>query len=54
MCLWENSHEKYQVVRYVIGMCIDTGMRFSMNFSPKKFLMWNFLEFIGNGIGMPM
>ena len=35
-------------------MHIDTGMRFSMNFSHEKILPWNFLEFIGNGIGMAM
>ena len=35
-------------------MRIDMGMRFSMNFGHEKFLLWNFLEYIGNGIGMPM
>ena len=25
-----------------------------MNFGPKKFLPLNFLEFVGNGIGMPV
>ena len=35
-------------------MHIDIGMRFSMNFGHEKFVLWNFLEFIGNGIGMPV
>ena len=30
------------------------GMRFSMSFSCENFLPWNFLEFNGNGIGMPI
>ena len=25
MHLWENLHEKYQVIRYITGMHIDTG-----------------------------
>ena len=25
-----------------------------MNFGPKNFLLWNFLEFVGDGIGMSM
>ena len=54
MHLWEISYEKYQVVRYVTSMHVDTGMRFSVNFGHKNFLMWNFLECIGNSIGMPM
>ena len=29
-------------------------MRFSMNFGCKTFLPLNFLEFVGDGIGMPM
>ena len=29
-------------------------MRFSVNFGRKKFLPWNLLEFIGDGIRMPM
>ena len=35
-------------------MHVDMGMRFSVNFGCENFLPWNFLEFIGNGIGMPM
>ena len=54
MHLQENSNEKYQVVGCVTGMHIDMGMRFSVNFSCKKILQWNFLGFIGNCIGMPM
>ena len=49
-----NLCEKYQVVRYITSMCVDMGMRFSMNFGHGKILLRNFLEFIGNGIGMPM
>ena len=52
MCSQEDSHEKYQVIRYITGMHVDMGMRFSVNFSSEKILLWNFLEFIGNGIGM--
>ena len=31
-----NSCEKYQVVRYVTSMCVDMGMRFSVNFGHEK------------------
>ena len=30
------------------------GMRFSVNFGHEIILTGNFLEFIGNGIGMPV
>ena len=49
-----NSCEKYLVMRYITSMHVDMGMRSFVNFSHEKFLPWNFLEFIGNGIGMPM
>ena len=29
-------------------------MRFSVNFGHEKILLWNFLEFIRNSIGMPV
>ena len=41
-------------MRYVTGMHVGMGMKFSMNFGHENFLLWNFLEFIGSGIGMPM
>ena len=32
----ENSCEKYQVMRYGNGVCIGTGIKFSMNFSHEN------------------
>ena len=53
--LHEKSRVKYRFFMCATGMCIDTdGMRFSMNFGHKKSLPGNFLEFVGNGIGMPV
>ena len=34
-------------------MHVDTGQD-SVNFSCEKFLLQDFLEFVGNGIGMPV
>ena len=54
MWLQEKLCEKYQVVRYGNSMCVDTGMRFSMNFGHKKFTWKISCNFIGTGIGMPV
>ena len=54
MHLREKSCEKYQVMRYGNGMCIDMGMRFSMNFGCKNFTGKISCNFIGTGIGIPM
>ena len=41
-------------MRYGNGMCIDTGTRFSVNFSHEKFTGKISCNSIGTGIGMPM
>ena len=44
------SCEKYQVVKYSEGICIDMGIKFSVDFAHWK-ISW---IFIGTGIGVPV
>ena len=46
--------EKYQVLRYGNGMCVDMGMRFSMNFGHENFAGKISCNFIGTGTWMSM
>ena len=49
-----NSLLKYQVMRYGISMCIDMGIKFSVNFGCKNLTGKISCNFIGTAIGMPM